>query len=78
MVNSQVTTEKANPLRLLTEEALDALLDSNNPKATHQTHSEPGGNDIEAWIEASKKTIVKANDQEYHGPEEENKPRYSG
>ncbi|KAG8688726.1 hypothetical protein FRC11_004905, partial [Ceratobasidium sp. 423] len=53
--------EKPVPLRLMTDESLAAMLDSNN--AESGAHPNPRGGDLEDWIESSKQTIIRKNDQ---------------
>ncbi|CAE6474633.1 unnamed protein product [Rhizoctonia solani] len=66
----QPIPERPAPLRIMTEEAFAALRDSDKHNAEHNTHSDPGGGDIEAWIESSKQTVIKFSDQEAHMPED--------
>ncbi|KAF8713109.1 hypothetical protein RHS03_00680, partial [Rhizoctonia solani] len=70
---NQSIPEKTAPLRLITDESLALLLDSNTRDFDHQTSSDPSGNNIEAWIEASKQTIIDVNNKKQPVPEGDGK-----
>ncbi|KAB5592153.1 hypothetical protein CTheo_4418 [Ceratobasidium theobromae] len=58
---NQNESAASTPLKLMTDESLASALDT--PSSQPPASPNPGGNDLEAWVESSKRTIVHGDDK---------------
>ena len=56
--DGQDASRRTGPLRLMTDEGLESALDHINDPQLGAHRSSPGADDIEAWVEASRRTII--------------------